>query len=557
MTPSTDDDPLDALLETDTLREAVEDAYLQVGKQAKKLVPVPLEWNKALLDEKKRQCLRHLIAAADSMDELFYHQVWRGNLSLKAALDAFTGTAAETVRHYYEIMAGPFDRLAGFEPFLGSIPHPTGAGYYPPSMTKEAFNEWLEAHPDDADAFESHYTLINYRDEDPSTGELVAVPYPEVEAYRPLLRRAQKELKMAANHCANESLRKFLLSRGEAFFSNDYYVSDCDWMDVCDNLIDVTIGPYEVYEDGLFNYKAAFEAFICLKDPDASAELAMLEQYLPDLEAALPIPDEHKNPDRGFESPITVADEVYVAGDTRAGVQTLAFNLPNDERVREAKGSKKVILRNVMHAKYDGIFIPIANVVLEGDAVKRCSFDAFFRHTLMHEMGHGLGPGRIEKDGEKIEVARTLRDRYTAIEEAKADTLGMYCNSWLINEGILENASLESVTTTFLGGIFRSIRFGVHEAHGQANVIILNYLLEHGGYLFDPETNRFGVDHHRVLEAVRDLAHDLLMIEAMGDYDAAGAFIEEYGTLKAEHERVLGSLATIPIDIEPVFDLDF
>jgi hypothetical protein len=488
--------------------------------------------------------LLHLVEAARAVDEIFRVQAWAGNPDFAHRVAALDGPGAQAAKDYYRIMVGPWDRLDHHRPFIGQAPHPPGAGYYPEDLTEEEFNAWLEEHPDDREALTSLHTLVR-RDGD----RLVAVPYSE--AFAEPLGRAAKALREAAAASDNASLKRFLELRAEAFSTDDYYESDMAWMDL-DSDIEVVIGPYETYEDSLFGYKAAFECFICVAQPEDSARLAVFKAELPFLEMNLPIPDEHKNLDRGAESPIRVVDVLYTAGDTRAGVQTIAFNLPNDERVREAKGSKKVLLKNVMKAKYDGILVPIAEAVMPADEVDRISFEAFFQFTLHHELSHGIGPGQITVDGRETEVRLELKDLYSAFEEAKADVLGVYDIYALVEKGVMDPAILESLPWTYTAGIFRTTRFGVAEAHGLGMVLQTNFLMEKGAVEITPD-GKFRPVPDVFEAAFRELAHELLMIQALGDYDAAVAFAEAYGDVNPAMVSAIESLASIPVDIDPSY----
>ncbi len=499
------------------------------------------------LSEGDREALRHLVQAATAMDEIFRVQAWSGNPEFATEVDSYTGADAHAVKDYYRIMYGPWDRLVHFEPFLGDLPHPPGAGFYPEDLTTDEFETWLAGHPDDRDAFTSLHTVIR-RD-----GEgLVAVPYSE--AYSDQLARAAAELRAAAAATENESLRRFLELRADAFATDDYYPSDMAWMDL-DSAIEVVIGPYETYEDQLFGYKAAFETFICVAQPEDSARLEVFKSELPFLERNLPIPDEHKNFDRGSESPIRVVDELFTAGDTRAGVQTIAFNLPNDERVREVKGSKKVLLKNVMRAKYDAILTPIAGRVLPTGSADEISFEAFFQFTLHHELSHGIGPGKITIDGRNTEVRLELKELYSAFEEAKADVLGVYDIYALVGSGVMAPEILDSLPWTYSAGMFRTTRFGVAEAHGLGMVLQANYLLEKGAVEITEE-GRFRPVPELFEESFRDLAHELLMIQALGDYDAAVSFVERYGTVHPAMAAAIDSLSDLPVDVDPVYPLE-
>ncbi|MGH9363208.1 MAG: dipeptidyl-peptidase 3 family protein, partial [Thermoanaerobaculia bacterium] len=342
----------------------------------------------------------------------------------------------------------------------------------PEDLAKEQFEAWVEAHPEDREAFLSTVTVIRRQGD-----RLVAVPYSR--EYAEWLEPAAGLLRQASAATDNASLKKFLALRADAFGSDDYLASDMAWMDV-DAPVEVTIGPYETYEDGLFGYKAAFESFATVDVPAESAKLQGYKQRLPWLEGNLPIPEAQKNRSRGTESPIRVVDLVFAAGEARSGVQTLAFNLPNDERVREAKGSKKVMLRNAIRAKYERILVPIARRVLVPEQVGDVTFDAFFDEILHHELSHGLGPGSITVGGRKTEVRHELKELYDTLEEAKADVMGVYNILALIEQGEMPAALRRALEPTYVAGLFRSARFGVTEAHGQGVTAQFNYLLEQG-----------------------------------------------------------------------------
>jgi len=499
------------------------------------------------LSEGDRVALGHLVDAARVMDEIFRVQVWRGNPAFAERVAALDGPLAAATQDYYRIMMGPWDRLADFEPFVGDVRHPAGAGYYPVDMSADEFETWLAAHPEDHEAFTGLHTVIVRAGDG-----LAAVPYSEFFAEP--LGRAATSLRAAAAATDNASLRRFLELRADAFSSDDYVESDMAWMDL-DSAIEVVIGPYETYEDRLFGYKAAFEAFVCVTSPEDSAALAKFKAELPFLEASLPIPDEHKNFDRGSESPIRVADEVFTGGDANAGVRTLAFNLPNDERVREAKGSKKVLLKNIMRAKYDGILAPIAAEVLPADELDRLDFEAYFQFILHHELSHGLGPGSITVDGRETEVRLELRDLYSAIEEAKADALGVYDIEKLVAKGVMDAEILEHLPWTYTAGLFRSARFGVTEAHGLGVVIQANILLENGALEVTAD-GRFRPVPDRFFEGIADLTERLLMVQALGDYDGAARLVDEYGTVSAAMRSGLDRLTAIPVDVDPVHPLE-
>ena len=521
-----------------------------VKGQIAKLAPVEIAVDPSLLNENDKAVLAKLVEAAKLMDEIFLRQVYSRNVAIREALQQGSNPDYPTLLTYFTINFGPFDRLNHDEPFI-NLKHkkPGGANFYPEDMTREEFEAWIQAHPEDEEAFTSNFTIIR-REGD----RLVAIPYSR--AYREFLEPAARLLKEAAALAQNPSLKKYLNSRAEAFLSNDYFQSDMDWMDLKDHKIEVVIGPYEVYEDALLGYKASFEAFITIVDPEESAKLRKVNQYLQDMELHLPIPDKYKNLHRGSASPIVVVQEVFTGGDTKAGIQTTAFNLPNDERVREAKGSKKVMLKNVAHAKYDKCWIPIVNIVLDPKDLQRVSFDAYFNHVLMHEMSHGLGPGTITVNGRKTTVNKELKETYSTIEECKADILGVYNLAYMVEKGVFPKEMKAQAYSSYLGGIFRSVRFGINEAHGGANAIAFNYLMEKGGFEYNPQTRKFRVNDAKIEGAIRDLAHDLLMIQATGDYEGAKRFIQKYRYLSPEMQDALNRLKDVPVDIRPVYTIE-
>ncbi|MBM4352927.1 MAG: peptidase [Deltaproteobacteria bacterium] len=560
------DKPAEAPADKPTEPEALGFPHLpatEVLARQARFVPTRLAWDKSLLDEKEAELVRTLVRAARAMDHLFWVQASADGLQWRERLAQVKTPEARALFHFLMTNYGAFDRLNSMEPFLGDKPKPMGANYYPPDLTVEEFDKWIADHPGDAEALGQHFTVIRRVGD-----ELKAVPYSE--EYKRELDAAARLLEQAATLTDNASLKTYLQSRAQAFRSNDYYQSDVDWMDL-DSKVEVTIGPYEVYEDRLFGYKAAFEAFVTVRDPVETKKLEVFQQWLDRMERNLPIPDEHKNFKRGSSSPLLVVDEIFTAGDTRAGVQTLAFNLPNDERVREKKGSKKVILRNVGAAKFQKILTPIAGRVLSEPLVLELNEEAYFSHTLLHEIAHGLGPGTIKAAGAETTVNLALKDIYPAVEEAKADILGLYNALFLIDKGVLKladvgggktdrNVFLEpaaarrAVLTTFLAGIFRSTRFGVEEAHGKANLVLFNYLIDKGGIIVD-EAGRFGYDEAALVAGITDCAHDILMLEATGDYEGSKAFVARYAEVREAMGKALAGLQDLPVDIEPIYDL--
>ncbi len=521
----------------------------KLKKMIAQFAPTEITYDHKLLNERQQNVIKNLYYAAKIMDDIFLDQVYSKNYQIREELQNSNDPVDKLRLEYFNIMFGPFDRLNHNKPFIGNTPKPKGANFYPEDMTREEFENWLKEHPEDEAAFTSEFTVIRRKN-----GGLVAIPYSEY--YKDKLTQAANFLRKAAQFADNPSLKKYLELRAEAFLTNDYYASDLAWMDLKNHTIEVIIGPYEVYEDELFNYKAAFEAFITLRDPEESKKIEKFASYLNDMERNLPIPEAYKNFNRGSESPMVVVQEVFSAGDTKAGVQTLAFNLPNDERVREAKGSKKVMLKNLHEAKFKKLLKPIAQKVLFEEQLPLVTFEGFFNHTLMHEISHGLGPGKIVVNGRKTEVKKELKETYSSIEECKADVLGMYNNLFMIEKGIYPPEFEKQIYVTFLAGIFRSIRFGINEAHGAGNAVIFNYLLEKGAYHFDPVAHKVKVNFDTIKDAVRDLANKLLTIQARGDYQAAKQLLKTYAVESEPIMIMRAKLKDLPVDIKPIFQIE-
>ncbi|MCB1181824.1 hypothetical protein KDM41_00155 [bacterium] len=506
-------------------------------------VPTELSPDISHLSAVDVQVLDKLVAASRIMNDIFARQATPCRAEIAARIATLPAAERAEVERYFRINVGPWDRRFHSEPFVGSWTHPEGANFYPRDLTaaeKDAIGAG-------GNGLDDLFTMVRRVD-----GRLQAIPYSEFFASE--LAAAADLLREAADLTDNASLQAFLRSRADAFLSDDYYASDMLWMDL-DSAVEITIGPYETYEDGLFGYKASFESFVTVTDPVESERLAAFKDELPWLERQLPIPDEHKNLDRGSDSPIRVVDEVYSGGDTRAGIQTIAFNLPNDERVREAKGSKKVLLRNVMKAKFDQILVPIAEKLVAADQVGNLTAESFFLHTLWHEMSHGLGPGKITVGGRETEVRLELKDTYSTMEEAKADAMGEWDIFVLTRagRGYFSGNILAEQAATYLAGLFRSVRFGIAEAHGQANAIQFNYLVEKKAIGHDAATGTFRIDVPVFERAIADLVRDICIIQAEGDYAASQAFIARYGGMAPVLAQALEKLEGIPVDIEPVF----
>jgi hypothetical protein len=519
-----------------------------IAQRVTQLPRTMIDYDRQLLDANETAVVEKLIEASRYMDQIFWLQVSERNYEWYLALLAaapHSDQHAEAL-HYFLMMKGPWDRLAGEEPFvLNAGPKPPGSAFYPADATREELEAAMAASPGQREAIQNLFTVVRRHE-----GRLVTYPYSVY--YRSFLEPAAAALREAAALTTNASLRNYLEKRATAFLTDDYFESDLAWMDL-DSNIEVVIGPYEVYEDRLMNLKAAFESFVTVVDQYESRQLEVYGAHLMAMERNLPIPDEHKNVDRGTESPIKVVQEIYTAGDARRGVQTAAFNLPNDERVREVKGSKKVLLKNVMEAKYAKAGEPIALRVIDPAQAQYLTFDAFFNQVLFHELSHGLGPGVITTpEGERVEVRLQLRELYSAIEEAKADVVGIWSLLYAIDQGLLTGLNREQLFTTDAAVMFRSMRFGIDGAHGRGNAVQWNWHREREA-IVPAGQGRFRVDFARFEESIRALSEELLMIQATGDYERASRLLEQYGRSTPEIEATIASLADIPVDITPFF----
>ncbi len=506
--------------------------------------PVTLGADLTKLPPAERQALDELVAAAKLLDPIFDRQAWVGNPALREKLEADASPAGRLKLEYATVMRGPWDRQDHFKPFAVERERPKGAGFYPEDLTADAFRAYVAAHPEDKAALESLTTTVR-RD----CAKLAALPYHE--AYKQWLDPLAEKLERAGKLTKNASLRKFLASRAKALRTGDYYQSDKDWMDL-DSLVEVTLGPYETYEDDLMGLKGSFEAFVTVSDAQASAKLAKYKKLLPAMEANLPLPAEARSK-RGAESPIRVVDLVFTAGDARKSVQTIAFNLPNDERVRAEKGAKKVLLRNLIETKFDAIMRPIGERVVDPAQQGDLSSEAFFYETLFHELSHSLGPAFTKKDGKKVEVRVALEATFSALEEAKADVMGAYNVLYMVKRGELPPDFSKKLLASYFAGLFRSVRFGVAEAHGQGAALQINRFLEAGAARFDAASGRFTIDYDKLTVAVRDLTRDLCMVQHAGDKAKAEAWLASQGVLSEPIKAALARLEGVAVDVRPVY----
>jgi hypothetical protein len=516
----------------------------------RKFAPTVLTADVARLSPGDRKALQKIIAAAKLIDPLYLGQVWSGNEALLKKLQSDQSPEGRLRLHFFMINKGPWSQLDDDEPFIEGVgSKPAHGNFYPDNITKEEFESWAAGLPADEKEKAISYFYTIRRD---AGGKLKAVPYSE--EYREYLDPAAQLLRDAAKLTSNVTLKNFLDKRAQAFVTNDYYDSDVAWMDL-DSPIEVTIGPYETYEDKLFGYKAAFEAYVTLRDNVESDKLKRFSKYLQELEDHLPMDTKYRNPKLGAASPIRVVNEVFSSGEGNTGVQTAAFNLPNDERVVKEKGSKRTMLKNVQDAKFNKTLVPISRVVLSPADQKLLAFDAFFTHILTHELMHGLGPHNIKVGNEDTTVRKQLKDLYSPIEEAKADITGLWALQYLIDKGVVAKQMERTLYTTYLASAFRSVRFGITEAHGRGVAMQFNYLTDEGAIKVNERTGTFSIDPAKVKAAVRKLTQEILTIEAEGSYEKAKAILDKYAVIRAPMQNALDHLKDVPVDIEPVFPL--
>ncbi|HZS37391.1 MAG TPA: hypothetical protein VFF06_11230 [Polyangia bacterium] len=508
-----------------------------------RFAPVDLGADVKALPPDEQKALGKLVEAARLMDTLFLRQVWSGN---EAMLLRLAQTHSPHLQAFI-FNKGPWSGLDKNAPFVPGAPaKPDAANFYPPGATKAELDAWMKKLPDAERARAAGFFTTIRRGTD---GKLVIVPY-SVE-YQPELAEAAARLREAAALTKQPTLKAYLEKRAAAFLSNDYYNSDLAWMEL-DASIEPTIGPYEVYEDEWFNAKAAFEAFIALRDDAETKKLERFSAELQNIEDHLPIDAKLRNPKLGALAPIRVVNEIFCSGDANHGVQTAAFNLPNDERIEKEKGTKRVMLKNVQEAKFNKVLLPIARIALQTANQKDVSFDAFFTHILMHELMHGLGPHVLTVDGKPTTVRQALENSYSAIEEAKADISGLFAMQLLIDKGVLPKDLERTMYVTFLASAFRSIRFGIGEAHGKGQALQLNFLVDAGAFKVDAR-GTFSVDAAKVKDGVAALTRELMTLQAHGDRARAKELLDKLGVVRPEVQKVLDRLKNVPVDIEPRF----
>ncbi|MBU2969230.1 Zn-dependent hydrolase [Pseudoalteromonas sp. C2R02] len=505
-----------------------------VGEKSRLNIYAPFELTADLsgFSDNQKQMLAILIDASKVMDDLFWKQAFDKDKK------TFLSTIAQPeVRSFAEINYGPWDRLAGDKSFISNFGEKRpGAEFYPSDMTKEEF---------DASNFTDKKGLYSVVERD-KQGNLVTTPYSEI--YSEELTRAASLLRKASRLADNKEFSNYLSMRADALLSDNYQASDFAWMDMKTNPIEVVIGPIETYEDQLFGYRAAFEAYVLIKDTTWSEKLSKYASYLPELQKGLPVQDQYKAEVPGTDADLNAYDVIYYAGHSNAGSKTIAINLPNDEEVQLKKGTRRLQLKNAMKAKFDQILVPISKKLITPEQRNHITFNAFFANTMFHEVAHGLGIKSVINRNETVRQA--LKEHASALEEGKADILGLYMVRQLLEKGVITEGQLQDYYVTFMAGIFRSVRFGASSAHGKANMVRFNYFSKHGAFSRN-QNGQYSVNMEKMTQAIDSLSELILTLQGNGDYQGVDSLVKSSGIIKENLAQDLERLseANIPVDI--------
>lgn len=497
------------------------------------------------LSPRERQVVEKLVEASQYLEQAFWRQSDPGALEMYQQLEGSKSPRDERLRRYLFLNASRFDLLDENRAFVGPGSAPLGKGFYPSTLTRDEIEQYVAKHPEKKAEIYNPYTIVRR-----FNGDLEGVPYHI--AYRQFVAPAAKCLREAASLSPDKDFADFLRMRAGALLSDDYYASDLKWLDLKDPKIDVVFAPYETYLDDLLGVKTSYGAAVMIRNEAESKKLAVFKQYVPKIQDALPLAAEDRPSKQGLETPMEVVDSPFRTGDFEHGYQAVADNLPNDPRVHAAKGTKKLFFKNFMDARVKYIIVPLAKELMTPDEATLVNGDAYLSHTMMHEISHGLGPAFARVNGKQVDIREAIGPIYSALEEAKADVVGMYALIWMMNNGHIDKAKAREFNASYVGDLFRSARFGVAEAHGRAEMMEFNYLAEQGVITRDP-AGHYGIDDSKMDAAVNALAKELLEIEATGDRQRAENWFAKYGKMPADLQAALSRTTKIPVDIAPVF----
>jgi hypothetical protein len=505
---------------------------------------VPMRFDQKGLTPNEQKMVAKLIDAAGLLDDAYWRQSDPEGLKLYLSLANAKGPQELMLRRYLMINGGRFDLVNDNKPFVGTKAMPPGRGLFPEDLTKAEFDSYVAAHPEQKDALYNGQTLVRR-----GNGRLESVPYHMV--YKEFVDPMAQDLREAAGLSTEPAFAKFLRMRADALQTDDYFASDVQWLDLENPKFDVIFAPYETYLDSFLGVKTSYGASVVIRNDAESRRLAVFQQYVPELQEALPLAAADLPSKRGKQSPMEVVDAIYQAGDLRHGYQAVADNLPNDPRIHEQKGSKKIFWRNFNDARVNYIILPLAKRVMRADQAAMASGQGYLYETMLHEISHGLGPAYARTG--KVDIREAIGPQYSSLEESKADVVGELDLQWLINHGAMPNDERNKVYASFVAGIFRTVRFGIAEAHGQGQMMEFNYLLEKGALRQDPATKLYEVDFAKMPEAIASLAKELLEIEATGDRARAEAWFKKYAVMPPELTAALAKANDIPVDFEPEY----
>jgi len=510
--------------------------------------PVAMPWQSAGLSARERQLVEKLVEACRQLESIYWRQSDPGALALyKALVPGAAGAAvpkAKALRRLLWINGSRYDLLDENRPFVGKQPAPPGRALYPEGATRKEIDAYVAAHPADRNGIYDEHAVVRRQG-----GKLVTVPYHV--AYREFLVPAASALREAAALSVDPAFANFLRLRATALLDDDYYASDLAWLDLSNPKFDVIFAPYEVYLDDLLGVKTSYGAAVLVRNEAESAKLAVFQRYVPDLQDALPLMPQDRPSKHGGVAPMEVMDSPFRAGDLRHGYQAVADNLPNDPRVHERKGSKRIFFKNFMDARVQDVILPVAKRVMRPDQAAKASADGYLAAVMMHEISHGLGPAYSRRNGQKMDIRAAIGPAYSGLEEAKADVTGMFGLAWLTEHGALPKQRLEEYYCSYVAGIFRTVRFGTGEAHGRAEMLEFNFLVEQGAISRDPKTGRYGIDFTKIPGALATLTRELLQIEANGNRRRAEVLFVKYGAMPPDLKSALAAAADVPVDLDP------
>lgn len=516
-----------------------------LDKRLAKFRRVRMPFNTAGLTAREQKLVRKLVEACGYLESIYWRQSDPEALTLFQSLASATTPRDVKLRTYLKINAARFDLIDENKPFVGTEPMPLGRGFFPADLTREKVEQYVKQHPEQKAAIYNQFTIVRWKD-----GTLETVPYGVF--YRSFLEPAAAALREAAKLSDEPAFAKFLELRADALLSDDYYLSDLAWLDLKNPKFDIIFAPYETYMDSLLGVKGSYGAAVMIRNERESKKLELYQKYVADIQDALPLAPEDRPSKRGLETPMEVMDTPFRSGDLTHGYQAVADNLPNDPRVHEEKGSKKLFFKNFMDARVNYVILPVAKKLLDPKQAMKVTMDGYMQDTVMHEIAHGIGPAFARTAAGKVSIREAIGHQFSGLEEAKADIVGLFGLKWLVDHDVLPKAKLEEFYASYVGGIFRTVRFGTAEAHGQAEMMEFNYLSERGAVKRNAN-GRYAIDYAKMPGAIADLAKELLEIEATGDRERAENWFKKYGQMPEELKVSLKLASDVPVDIDPVF----